>query len=1138
MANLSASKSFMDHGGEMGALIRAFDWVNNPLGPPELWPQSLKTSISIMLRSGYPIFVWWGKDMIMFNNDAYLPVLGNKHPASLGSKANDTWVNIWEQISPMMDQVLYKGEQIYAKELLFLLDRKGFSEECYFTFSYSPIENDEGGVGGIFCASNEETEKVFRQRRLKTLKDISDLSSKNLTLKEIYQNTITVLKENPNDIPFSLLYIINEDGSEATLEGFSGIDIPPSACPASLSLKEKHALWPYEKALKANKAELVEGLKNFGDFPGGPWNESAEKAVILPIHKSGQGQFAGFLVVGVSPKLALDEEYKTYFELTAGQISTVISNVTAFEEERKRAEALAEIDKAKTVFFSNISHEFRTPLSLMISPLEDIINRHDWQEEEIRGQLDVVYRNSRRLLKLVNTLLDFSRIEAGRVQAVFKKTDVSQLTSDLSSLFSSAMEKGGIKYTVNCEDISAPVYVDATMYERIVFNLLSNAYKFTFQGAISVSLKQVNGEIQLLVKDSGTGIAQEELPRLFSRFHRIENAKGRTHEGSGIGLAMVAELAKLHGGHVNVESKLGEGSSFMVSFPIGNSHLPKEQIADEDSPSRITLNALPDLEEELNLTGQVSSLQKELHEIGISTEKNDVVLIVDDNKDMREYVAKLLNSKFKTLTASDGLEALELMKTTTPSLVLSDIMMPNLDGLGLLKEIRTNNLTSSMPVILISARAGEEDTIKGIEAGADDYLVKPFSSKELVSRVESTIKISKTRLTAERHLRNLFDQAHVAITILNGPEHVIELANDKAIELWGKKYEDVINKATLAAFPELVSQGFGQILGNVYRKGERFTANQMPLTMVRNGIAEACYVNFIYDPLRDLGGNITGIVGIGVDVTELVEARIKAEKIASELNTAHQSLVEKNSQLTRINNDLDDFVYTASHDLRAPISNIEGLMESLNDTVGEEIKKSEDFSLIMEMIQNSIVRFKTTISDLTEISKIQRNIEDETEEVSIYEVIQDVKYLIKDSIEETGTKIELDIEKGCIIRFSRKNIQSIIYNLLSNAIKYRSAKRIPAIVITAKKDQNDFTFSLQDNGLGIHEEQIPNMFKMFKRLHQHVEGSGIGLYLVKRIIDNSGGKIKVKSEIDKGTTFTIHLPLLPVTTSETVLTDK
>jgi signal transduction histidine kinase len=280
------------------------------------------------------------------------------------------------------------------------------------------------------------------------------------------------------------------------------------------------------------------------ELPGGPYPEPANAALTLPIEGATKA-LAGFLVVGASPRCVLDDSYRTFFGLVAGHIGKSISDAKSYEAERKRAEALAEIDSAKTAFFSNISHEFRTPLTLMLGPVDDMLAAPLTElPQESRTLLNVVQRNGRRLLKLVNTLLDFARIEAGRNLASYQPTDLSALTEDLASNFRSACERAGLRLDVTCPRLSEPAWLDVQMWEKIVLNLLSNAFKFTLQGGIVLRLEEGERQFTLTVRDTGVGIPKEELPRMFERFHRVEGAGGRSYEGSGIGLALVQELGE------------------------------------------------------------------------------------------------------------------------------------------------------------------------------------------------------------------------------------------------------------------------------------------------------------------------------------------------------------------------------------------------------------------------------------------------------------------------------------------------------------------------------------------------------------------------------------------------------------------
>ena len=384
-----------------------------------------------------------------------------------------------------------------------------------------------------------------------------------------------------------------EDGGSATLRGSSQLAKGGAASPDTINLTDDEAPgWPVAEAIRTALPVLVPDVRaRFGDLPVGPWKHPPNQAMVLPIRES-EARVSGALVVGVNPCRAIDEGYRTFFELAVRQISTTIGNARAYDEEKRRAEALAELDRAKTAFFSNVSHEFRTPLTLLLGPVEDMLAKpEDEIPPEDRELLTVVHRNALRLQKLVNTLLDFSRIEAGRVQASYEPTDLAGLTADLASVFRSAVEKAGMRLIVACEPLDEPVHVDRDMWEKVVLNLVSNAFKFTLEGEIEVTLRREGDSAALRVRDTGSGIAQDQLPHIFERFHRVEGARARTEEGTGIGLALVQELVDLHGGTVDVESVLGRGTTFTVRIPLGTAHLPAERIGPAGSFASTALGA-------------------------------------------------------------------------------------------------------------------------------------------------------------------------------------------------------------------------------------------------------------------------------------------------------------------------------------------------------------------------------------------------------------------------------------------------------------------------------------------------------------------------------------------------------------------
>jgi PAS domain S-box-containing protein len=774
----SSTPVWLSGGGSLGRLIREHDWSQTPLGPIESWPQSLKTSINLILDSQHPMWIGWGKDATFLYNDAYIQVLSlAKHPWALGRPAAEVWAEIWDICGPLADKVFEQGEASFVDDVRLFMNRGGFLEETYYSFSYSPIRDEAGEVAGLFCPSTEVTAKVVHARRLRTLSELSASALMQKTTESACASAIATLAKNPDDIPFAILYLIDGEKKRANLEQVCGTpkDIE-SLTPSGVDLNDEnsqHVFWPLAEVEKSGQARVI-SLGEVAGLPLGPAQQKVSQAMVLPVAALGEERTLGILVVGVNPTSRLDVEYRTFYGLVAGQIATGIQNARAVEEERKRLEALAEIDRAKTAFFSNVSHEFRTPLTLMLGPVEELLARsHTDLPPAAKAQLELVNRNGTRLLRLVNTLLDFSRIEAGRMQAIYQPTDLAAFTVELASVFRSATEKAGLQLKLDCPKIGPPVFVDRGMWEKIVLNLISNAFKFTFEGSITVSLTEAGENVELWVRDTGVGIPAAEISRLFDRFHRIENTRSRTHEGSGIGLALVHELVKLHGGLVRVESTLGTGSTFIVSLPLGSAHLPAERIGGSRTLASTAVGAAPFVEEALRWLPDAEFEEPaeilpadELLPVpcppsavgGEAAEKRPHIVVADDNSDMRQYLVRLLSERYEVHAVSDGKAAFDAVRERAPELILSDVMMPNLDGFGLLRELRSDPRTRTIPIILLSARAGEESRVEGMEQGADDYLIKPFSARELLARVQTHLQMARVRKQSEEALRQRTEQ--------------------------------------------------------------------------------------------------------------------------------------------------------------------------------------------------------------------------------------------------------------------------------------------------------------------------------------------------------------------------------------------
>lgn len=1008
--SLDSRAGIFDGGGDLGALMRVMDWSRTPLGPVENWPLALRTCVRVVLTSRQPMFVWWGKDLINLYNDAYKSIVGGKHPQALGQPASIVWREIWDQVGPRAKQAMTANEGTYDEALLLIMERHGYREETYYTFSYSPVPDDTGEAGGILCANTDDTQRIMGARQLALLRELASRTADARTIEDACVLSAESLQSNLRDLPFALIYLLDTDHRRVLLAGSSGIGRNHAAAPAAVPL-DGDSIWPFAEVLHTHTPALVSNLEALAPLPTGAWDRAPHQAVVLPIAPSGKTGRSGVFVVGLNPFRLFDDWYQGFLTLAAGQIAAAIANAHAYEEERRRAEALAELDRAKTTFFSNVSHEFRTPLTLMLGPLEELLaDESARNDHDSRRLIEVAHRNGVRLLKLVNSLLDFARIEAGRVQANYQPTDLSTFTADLASSFRSATEKAGLRLIVDCPPLLQPVFVDRDMWEKVVLNLVSNAFKFTFEGGITVSLEPSQDGLSavLTVQDTGTGIPHEEMPRLFERFHRVEGARGRTHEGTGIGLALVQELVKLHGGSISAESELGRGSTFTVTIPFGSSHLPAERISAAPAQASTATRAEMYVDEALawiRLDGEghqpasfhwaAEPLQAEDTAIdghGPKGVKRGTVLLADDNADMRGYIERLLSPHFDVHAVSDGREAFERAIEHPPDLILSDVMMPGLDGFGLLKELRLHPATSTLPVILLSARAGEESRVEGIEAGADDYLVKPFTARELLARVTTHLEMAKLRREAARRERELRHEAEAA--------------------------------------------------------RERATA--------------------ALDALR------------------------------------------------RVNADLEQFAYSASHDLQEPLRTVATFSQLLQMKYAGKLDSQAD--MIIEHCVEGATRMGRMISDLLEYTKAATVSEELPETSSLEEALSAALTNLQASIREANALITHDpLPNLCV---EPVHLQQIFQNLLSNAIKYRGEEP-PRIHIGATQRSGAWEFSVADNGIGIEPRYKDQVFGLFKRLHPHPRypGTGLGLAICKKLVERYHGRIWVQSQVGKGSTF-------------------
>jgi PAS domain S-box-containing protein len=1167
---LPNSAHFLEGGGEMGARIRTYDWTKTPLGAPEQWQQSLKTAVRIMITSRQPMWIGWGTELTYLYNDAYRSILGGKHPEMLGQPARVVWHEIWEQVGPRAESVMFRNEATYDESLLLIMERNGYPEETYYTFSYSPIPDDLGGIGGILCVNTDDTQRVISERQLSLLQELAAKTTDARTFAETCILSVQCLETDPYDFPFSIIYLLDTDRQEIELSGTSGINPGHPLAPQTIQLNQD-SIWPVNAVVQAQQPIIVSDLTHAHHLPTGVWHQVSDQAVILPILATGETGKAGLLIVGLNPFRLFDENYRGFLNLVSTQIAASIANAQAYEEERQRAEALAELDRAKTLFFSNVSHEFRTPLTLMLGPMEDALNDHTAPLPPAqRERINLVQRNGQRLLKLVNTLLDFSRIEAGRVEAIYEPTDLAAFTAELASMFRSAIERANLKLVIDCSPLPDAVYIDREMWEKIVLNLLSNAFKFTFVGEITVRLKWIEANdidndtevvdadcdteapclepatfkrsAVLEIHDTGIGIPAAELPHLFERFHRVKGAQGRSFEGSGIGLSLVQELVKLHQGTIEVNSVEGEGTCFAIAIPFGTAHLPQDRIRTTPTLVSTASSTNAYVEEALRwLPAEPLSAEAPLLEIETLAVQQEPpfalppstsvakILLADDNVDMRNYVKRLLMQRYEVEAVPNGLAALAAIRQQTPDLVLTDIMMPDLDGFGLLKALRDAPETRDIPIILLSARAGEEARSEGLAAGADDYLTKPFSRRELLVRVEASLKLAQLRresLQREQELRAISERAqqqteaafrHVTLLLESMSDAFIALDRD-----WHITYQN-------ATAERINKKSRDKVLGRTLWEEWPAAIGSISEQQYRQALAEQTPVHFeqhYYEsPDHDIWLEVNAYPfeeGLGIfyrDISDRKQSEQERERLLIQEQAAR-------TEAERANRVKDEFLAVLSHELRAPLTPILGWARLLQtDTLEADIKVQA-----IKAIERNAKLQSDLIEDLLDVSRIlQGKLSLTTIPVNLATSIQSAVETVQLAAQAKSIQIEVMLESNVIsVLGDPTRLQQIIWNLLSNAVKFTPPEG--QVSVQLKQAGKSAEIIVSDTGKGISADFLPHVFEYFRQADgkttRQFGGLGLGLAIVRHLVELHGGTIEAESSGEAlGATFTVKLPL-------------
>ena len=1094
--------------GPMSALVESFDWASTPIGPACAWPESLKTTIRILLTSRFPMWMAWGPELTFLYNDAYArTTLGKKHPWALGRPAHEVWSEIWNDIGPRINRVMATGQASWDETLLLILERSGYREETYHTFSYSPLADCDGRIVGMLCVVMEDTARLIGERQVASLSALAASLADSITEDEVFDAIADGL-ECQHDMPFALVYLFDARTDKLNLVSRVGIDAEHLAARAQIDVDAEDEPWPVQELIATRRAVTQGHLALlFPALPTGQWDREPGQARLVPIMKQGQERPLGVFIAGLNPYRQFDASYAGFLDLVAGQIAASISSAQAFEGERKRAEALAELDQAKTAFFSNVSHELRTPLTLILGPIEDALAT---ETAPSRLAMEMLHRNGLRLLKLVNGLLDFVRIEAGRLHATFEPTDLSLMTAQLASVFRSAVERAGLRLVIDCPPLPEPVYLDREMWEKIALNLLSNALKSTFEGEIRVSVSKDGERAQVKIADTGTGISESDLPKLFQRFQRLEGARRRSHEGSGIGLALVHELVEMHGGSIDVESRLGAGTTFTVSLPFGRRHLAPECVAELAHPITLQDSAAAYIEEAMNWlprqrrSGRPAHPEKALEDSshGEAAALKPIVLLVDDNSDMRDYVAGLLSARFRVIAAENGRRALVEMAREKPDLVLTDIMMPEIDGFALLAAIRQNPATRTVPIIMLSARAGEEARVEGMDAGADDYLIKPFTARELLAHVEAQIKMAALRREAMEQEATLTREVEEARQFAwEALEHIPE-----AFATLDGEFRITYLNAAAASIAARVNP-LGKSLWDLYPLLKGTVVEEKFLHAMQDRVP----INFEHMFETPDGSETWFQFHL---YPQPGEGLVLYLRNTTEGRKTEQAL-RRSEQLAAAGR----MAASVAHEINNPLESLTNLLflAKLDPTITGDTRNT------LEVADRELQRLSHIAARSLKFYR-QRTA---PAAISLEELIETVLFFNEPDRKLRKVRLARRFRPAPAVVCLPGEIQQVMTNLIRNALDAVPERGNIAVALRPARDRRGLegvSVTVADTGSGMDRQALNRLFHPFATTKGDA-GTGLGLWVSKGILDKHHATIAVRSKPGKGTVFRLFFPL-------------
>ncbi|OGU01435.1 MAG: hypothetical protein A2X82_15225, partial [Geobacteraceae bacterium GWC2_55_20] len=763
------------------------------------------------------------------------------------------------------------------------------------------------------------------------------------------------------------------------------------------------------------------------------------------------------------------------------------------------------LDELKTRFFANISHELRTPLTLILGPVRRRLSDPALRDED-RGDLEVVERNARLLYRQVSDLLDVAKLEAGRMEPRYSNVDLAGLVRFVASHFESRAGENGIDFSIDAPG-ALPVQADPEKCRRILLNLLSNAFKFTpAGGGISVILGVCNGSAVIEVRDNGPGIPADKHELVFERFSQIDGGSERRYGGTGLGLAIVKEFTELHGGSVKVTDAPGGGALFTVALPL-------------TAPEGAVIHALEERGDEL-FEHLVPGVDLHLSDEGASVVACDapLILVVEDNQDMNRYISSLLARQYRVARAYDGEEGLAMARSLKPDLLITDMMMPRMNGERMVRELRSQAEMDRLPIIMLSARSDDEVRVRLLENGVQDYLTKPFSDDELLARVNGLLT---GRREAELALRESEFSLKQAQRLAKVGSWAWDTVSD--VHSWSDEVYRIYGRDPSlppAGYPEVASyftpESWSRLNAAVSAGLEQGVPYKCDAEVIRSD-GVRCWIVARGNVERDEGGKVFRLYGTIQDITE----RKLAEQQIRELNAGlEQRVEERTAELLAANQELDAFAYAVSHDLRAPLRAMNGFSQALVEDYGEKLQG--EARVFLEQISLASRQMGALIDGLLTLSRSTRGEMNR----DLVDLTQTARQIRDELVRlEPGRPVTWQIEAGMVARGDAGMLAVVLRNLLGNSWKYTAGSSSPLIRVYSEASDGTRCYCIADNGAGFDMGHSQRLFKPFQRLHRQDEfpGIGIGLATVQRIVHRHGGKIDAQAEPGKGAIFRFTL---------------